>query len=550
MKEYKEAMSMVFILKKSKHILSLVLSFYLLVLFLSIVEAATGSITITEPPSAGIYYTDGSFIIRGTYIMTEDDSPSGIKTSGYPASNCKYNIVKLSPGYWDIFQWVGTHAEVHYKIDGVYKGRIGEVNWVNCCPRHDWLGEEIPFSIFINTSRMRPGTEHTVTIYMQDIYGAQCWYGRWWGDPFPVRGDVFAETTLTFKICSNIDKDGDGHYLPDSCYTPADDCDDNDPTVYPGAPEVCDGKDNNCNGEVDEGLSTDADGDGHYTPDSCLLPNDDCDDSDPTVYPGATEVCDGKDNDCDGEADEGCGCDVEVRVSPLEVYPLGTSGDSEADIVALTNSPASSGGCTIRLSVEGEPYTGGHEHNGSRSHGQLSADVIRFQEGEYGIRSVKYRASEVSGIDRIEAVLEQTGQRWEFEVRVRVPGLYEMASGSSYRLTGATTTHPENHYGKHSTIVLMRMIADEYYAETGTTLGINDMSLPWGGLFDVSGNWSTPHISHREGKDVDIDRYVYDPETSRYILRLCTSDKIFKEIVKTYHGKPICESGGRKHIRF
>ncbi len=67
--------------------------------------------------------------------------------------------------------------------------------------------------------------------------------------------------------------------------------------------EICDRIDNNYNGETDEGLSTDADGDGHYTPDSCKTPNDDCDDNDPTVYPCAKEICDGKDNNCDGVGD-------------------------------------------------------------------------------------------------------------------------------------------------------------------------------------------------------------------------------------------------------
>ena len=61
------------------------------------------------------------------------------------------------------------------------------------------------------------------------------------------------------------------------------DCDDHDPSVYPGAPELCDGKDNNCNGPAEEGLSTDADGDGHYSPGSCLAPADDCDDANPAL---------------------------------------------------------------------------------------------------------------------------------------------------------------------------------------------------------------------------------------------------------------------------
>ena len=91
------------------------------------------------------------------------------------------------------------------------------------------------------------------------------------------------------------------------------DCDDYDRTVHPGAPEVCDSKDNNCNGTEDEGVRNadgtchppceDLDQDGE---DTCA---GDCDDTDATVNTGADEVCDGKDNDCNGIADDGFDAD-------------------------------------------------------------------------------------------------------------------------------------------------------------------------------------------------------------------------------------------------
>ena len=104
------------------------------------------------------------------------------------------------------------------------------------------------------------------------------------------------------------DADGDGYGNSSgptlqSCSAPEgyvnnnDDCDDGNAAIHPGAPEICDGKDNNCDGLVDEGFDTDGDG---YT-----VCEGDCNDNDASVYPGATEVCDNKDNNCNGQIDEG-----------------------------------------------------------------------------------------------------------------------------------------------------------------------------------------------------------------------------------------------------
>jgi len=73
------------------------------------------------------------------------------------------------------------------------------------------------------------------------------------------------------------------------------DCDEDDPMIYPGAPERCNGLDDNCDGLIEEGWDEDGDGDG-YPP--CI----DCDDDDYTINPGAVELCtDDVDEDCDGD---------------------------------------------------------------------------------------------------------------------------------------------------------------------------------------------------------------------------------------------------------
>jgi len=94
------------------------------------------------------------------------------------------------------------------------------------------------------------------------------------------------------------------------------DCEDQDPSVYPGAPDYCDGVDSDCSPLP---VEDDADGDG-------FLACEECDDSDPLVYPGADdEPRDGIDQDCDGEDARRCGCagaGIPVGAWPLVLLVL------------------------------------------------------------------------------------------------------------------------------------------------------------------------------------------------------------------------------------
>ena len=193
-----------------------------------------------------------------------------------------------------------------------------------------------------------------------DLSTASTWYadadGDGYGDPLtPVQACEAPEGFVADGTDCNdedadvnpatawhADEDGDGYgedtsvvvqcEAPDGYVRAGEDCDDQDAAVHPGAVEVCpsgpaeDPVDEDCDNLIDDAddsldLSTastwyaDADGDGYGDPDSATLAcaaspgqvaeGTDCDDGDPAIHPGAEEVANGVDDDCDGMVDPG-----------------------------------------------------------------------------------------------------------------------------------------------------------------------------------------------------------------------------------------------------
>jgi hypothetical protein len=175
-----------------------------------------------------------------------------------------------------------------------------------------------PFNAFIDVTCVTPGqtyyvqvdgfsstTNSNIGIVLTDE-GSLTWYAD-------ADGDTYGNPLVSLSQCTQ----------PAGYVSNSSDCNDGNSAINPAATEVCDGVDNNCNGQTDEGFDLDGDG---YT--SC---NGDCNDNNAAINPGASEVCDGIDNDCDTFID-----DADPSVSGQPTWYADADGDGYGNLSSTT----------------------------------------------------------------------------------------------------------------------------------------------------------------------------------------------------------------------
>lgn len=213
---------------------------------------------------------------------------------------------------------------------------------------------------------------------------------------------------------------------------------------------------------------------------------------------------------------------VVLSLNPAEVFPDNNTVVT-ATVYDVNNNPVPNYAITLQAvapQYQSDPCNdcGGHSHDTNRPIGNFLSDqgnpigsTTQGTTDTSGQLTITYKASQIGGVETLKVWgTQEPAAKDEKRLTVRVGGLIPLTepSGSSfwYRLTGSTSAHSSNHHGTNSTNVATYNIALDYWDETDTTLGINDMSLMWGGLFDINENWNSPHSLHRTGESVDIDR--------------------------------------------
>lgn len=196
----------------------------------------------------------------------------------------------------------------------------------------------------------------------------------------PVTFTINQPSPNAFYYDADVDGYGTTNITAQGCNPPAGfvtlsgDCDDADPSINPGAIEVCDLVDNNCNGLIDDSDPTlsatrwyadlDADGFGDANdvgvvtctqPPNTSSNNTDCDDNNSQINPGAVEICNLIDDDCDGLIDEGANCFCELTLNLfLQGYYVGTS--TMLPVADPLNNPMVCDSLIVELASEFSPF--------------------------------------------------------------------------------------------------------------------------------------------------------------------------------------------------
>ncbi|HET6272620.1 MAG TPA: hypothetical protein VFG32_06530, partial [Bacteroidota bacterium] len=233
--------------------------------------------------------------------------------------------------------------------------------------------------------------------------------------------------------------------------------------------------------------------------------------------------------------------------------------------------------------------SGGHSHDGNRPMGRYRlpklvgqgfdtlASFTRRTDAN-GKLSFRYLASQFGGVERITAkLLSDTTSSDTLSLITRVPELHLLPDGSHYVKIGGTCLHhgprddtnypncrtPDtDHWGTNALIQAIQAVADAYDSlHAAIRLRINDMSLPYGGGFDLGGNWDDDiydeyptidslcndvgHCTHRQGITVDVSHQGLNQSGNYVTIKLIDLRKIAQH--KTGHKAH--KEGDHDHIR-
>lgn len=200
----------------------------------------------------------------------------------------------------------------------------------------------------------------------------------------------------------------------------------------------------------------------------------------------------------------------------LSITSFPINGDDE--ILAISERNSVSPGGTVTWYLNGPTGTqfsttltfeggGGHSH-GTGSTNAVAAGTISPASGTLSgpypqnLRQT-FRAGQVCGTIQDNTVLG--GETFINHITVAQGAFQALSASTGVVLVGATGSHPSNHWGTSGLVSAIRQLGAAFHAQYDKPIYVNDMSLVTGGLFDINGNFQSPHQTHRDGRHVDMN---------------------------------------------
>lgn len=259
-------------------------------------------------------YGDGSTAIEmcgaapAGYVSNKtdcDDTRSDVNPAASELCDA-LNVDEDCDGLADEDDWQGAEGKISYYNDLDDDGYGQPMNF----PFSYCEGDQFPDGLVSNDDDCN---DYDASIYFTYTYYADS------------DGDAYGDPGASVSSCDAV--------LPDGYVVDALDCDDTHVEIYPGATEICDGLDDDCDGVLPTDEGTDTDGDGSPV---CA----DCDDADASLYPGAVEYYDGEDNDCDGQdgpVSAGAEDELITGITDVQIADLNADGILDAAGFSGTN---------------------------------------------------------------------------------------------------------------------------------------------------------------------------------------------------------------------